>query len=148
MYRYTFFLTLALVGEWSPSCYGCLTPGTHWKGGWLDLRAALDDVEKSKFLILLTTQVIQPGASRYTHYIIPVSYIQHNYFKSNKYSSYTPIIQNMCSKLSLYFEEEKNSYFYQEFIHIFLTSALVGGEWSASRPGRLTPRKELLVPIV
>jgi hypothetical protein len=23
-------------------------------------------------------------------------------------------------------------------IHIFLTSALVGGEWSASRPGRLT----------
>jgi hypothetical protein len=24
-------------------------------------------------------------------------------------------------------------------IHIFLTSALVGGEWSASRPGRFTP---------
>jgi hypothetical protein len=24
-------------------------------------------------------------------------------------------------------------------IHIFLTSALVGGEWSASRPCRLTP---------
>jgi hypothetical protein len=23
-------------------------------------------------------------------------------------------------------------------IHIFLTSALVGGEWSASRPGRFT----------
>jgi hypothetical protein len=23
--------------------------------------------------------------------------------------------------------------------HIFLTSALVGGEWSASRPGRSTP---------
>jgi hypothetical protein len=23
--------------------------------------------------------------------------------------------------------------------HIFLTSALVGGEWSASRPGRFTP---------
>jgi hypothetical protein len=26
-------------------------------------------------------------------------------------------------------------------IHIFLTSALVGGEWSASRPGRFTPGK-------
>jgi hypothetical protein len=24
-------------------------------------------------------------------------------------------------------------------IHIFLTSALVGGEWLASRPGRFTP---------
>jgi hypothetical protein len=24
-------------------------------------------------------------------------------------------------------------------IHIFLTSAVVGGEWSASRPGRFTP---------
>jgi hypothetical protein len=28
------------------------------------------------------------------------------------------------------------------YIHIFLTSALAGGEWSASRPG-----KEPLVPI-
>jgi hypothetical protein len=26
-------------------------------------------------------------------------------------------------------------------IHIFLTSALVGGEWSVSRPGRFTPGK-------
>jgi hypothetical protein len=26
-------------------------------------------------------------------------------------------------------------------IHIFLTSALVGGEWSASRPSRFTPRE-------
>jgi hypothetical protein len=24
-------------------------------------------------------------------------------------------------------------------MHIFLTSALVGGEWSASRPGKFTP---------
>jgi hypothetical protein len=28
------------------------------------------------------------------------------------------------------------------YIHIFLTSALVGGEWSASRPCRFTPGKE------
>jgi hypothetical protein len=27
------------------------------------------------------------------------------------------------------------------YIHIFLTSALVGDEWSASRPCRFTPRK-------
>jgi hypothetical protein len=33
-------------------------------------------------------------------------------------------------------------------ILIFLTSALVGGKWSASRPGRFTPGKELPVPIV
>jgi hypothetical protein len=33
-------------------------------------------------------------------------------------------------------------------IHIFLTSALVGGEWSASRPCRFSPGKELPVPIL
>jgi hypothetical protein len=32
-------------------------------------------------------------------------------------------------------------------IHVFLTSAVVGGEWSASSPGRLTPGKESSVPI-
>jgi hypothetical protein len=31
------------------------------------------------------------------------------------------------------------------YIHIFLTSALVGGEWSASRPCRFTPEKRTLV---
>jgi hypothetical protein len=40
------------------------------------------------------------------------------------------------------------------YIHIFFTSSLVGtstlvgDEWSASRPGRFTPGKELPVPIV
>jgi hypothetical protein len=29
-------------------------------------------------------------------------------------------------------------------IHIFLTLALVGGEWSASRPGRFTPWERAL----
>jgi hypothetical protein len=28
------------------------------------------------------------------------------------------------------------------YIHVFLTSALIGGEWSASRPGRFTPREK------
>jgi hypothetical protein len=34
------------------------------------------------------------------------------------------------------------------YIHIFLTSALVGGELSASRPGRFTSGKESPVAIV
>jgi hypothetical protein len=32
-------------------------------------------------------------------------------------------------------------------IHIFLTSALDGGEWSASLPGRFTPGKEPRYPL-
>jgi hypothetical protein len=28
------------------------------------------------------------------------------------------------------------------YIHVFLTSELVGGEWSGSRPGHFTPGKE------
>jgi hypothetical protein len=45
------FLTSALVtGEWSTSRPGERAPGTHWIGGWVDLRAGLDDLEKRKFL--------------------------------------------------------------------------------------------------
>jgi hypothetical protein len=32
------------------------------------------------------------------------------------------------------------------WIHAFLTSALDGGEWTVSRPGRFTPGNEPLVP--
>jgi hypothetical protein len=32
-------------------------------------------------------------------------------------------------------------------IHVSFTSALAGGEWSASRPGRFIPGKELPVRI-
>jgi hypothetical protein len=52
------FLTSALVaGEWSTSHTGRFTPGerghgAHWRGGWVDLRAGLDDLEKRKFLTL------------------------------------------------------------------------------------------------
>jgi hypothetical protein len=58
MYRFTFFLTSALVGDkWSASSLGHFTPGeispgSHWIGGWVNLRAGLDDVEKRKFLTL------------------------------------------------------------------------------------------------
>jgi hypothetical protein len=34
------------------------------------------------------------------------------------------------------------------YIHVFLTSALVGGEWSASRPGRFTPGTHWIVGLV
>jgi hypothetical protein len=33
------------------------------------------------------------------------------------------------------------------YIQVFLTSALVGGEWSASRPCRLTPGEESVYPL-
>jgi hypothetical protein len=33
------------------------------------------------------------------------------------------------------------------YIHVFLTTALVGGERSASRPGRFTPEEGAPVPI-
>jgi len=32
-------------------------------------------------------------------------------------------------------------------LHVFLASALEGGEWSASRPRRCTPRRRNPVPI-
>jgi hypothetical protein len=32
-------------------------------------------------------------------------------------------------------------------IHIFLTSALIGGEWSVSHPGRFTPGKDYPVQL-
>jgi hypothetical protein len=47
------FLTSALGGcEWSISRPGRFTPGTQWIGGWVDLRAGLEDLEKRKFLTL------------------------------------------------------------------------------------------------
>jgi hypothetical protein len=51
-------LTSALVGgEGSTSRPGRFTPrvrapGTHWIGGWVDLRASLDDLKKRKYLTL------------------------------------------------------------------------------------------------
>jgi hypothetical protein len=51
-------LTSALgEGEWSDSRPGSFTTGerasgTHWIGGWVNLRADLDDVEKRNFFTL------------------------------------------------------------------------------------------------
>jgi hypothetical protein len=52
------FLTLALVGGVCSASGPCRftpgerSPGTHWIGGWVDLRAGLNKVEKRKFLTL------------------------------------------------------------------------------------------------
>jgi hypothetical protein len=46
------FLTSALVGgEWSASRWE-RAPSTHRRGGWVDPKAGLDDVEKRKYLTL------------------------------------------------------------------------------------------------
>jgi hypothetical protein len=58
------------MGEWmfrsifsSRQCrftLGDRVPGTHWIGGWLDIRASLDDVEKKKILDHTGTQTPIP----------------------------------------------------------------------------------------
>jgi hypothetical protein len=52
MYRSTYFFDLAIIrDEWSATRPGRFAPEerapfTHWIGGWVNLRASLDDVEK------------------------------------------------------------------------------------------------------
>jgi hypothetical protein len=51
-------------------------------------------------------------------------------------------VQNVKAKLSLCLIKHYAMKAYggvEVYIHVFLTSALVGGEWSASRPCRFTP---------
>jgi hypothetical protein len=80
------FLTLALVGgEWSAShpCHFTpkeKAPNTHWIRGWVGPRASLDAVEQKKFLTLLGPLVIQPVASHYANYAIPLSLVVVIYF--------------------------------------------------------------------
>jgi hypothetical protein len=52
-----FFTSTLVGGEWSTSRPGRFTPGErapgiHWIGGWVDIRAGLDDLEKRKLLTL------------------------------------------------------------------------------------------------
>jgi hypothetical protein len=48
-------------------------PGTHWIGGWVDLRAGLDDLDPTWPYRDSNSDpsVVQPVASRYTDYAIP-----------------------------------------------------------------------------
>jgi hypothetical protein len=52
IYRSTYFLTSALASLTGHFIPGERAPGTHWIGGWVDERAALDEVKKRKFLTL------------------------------------------------------------------------------------------------
>jgi hypothetical protein len=73
---------MALLGrEWSalhPGRFnpGERAPGIHWIEGWVSPRAGLGNVEKRKFLTLpgldSDPSVVQPIASRYPDYAIPV----------------------------------------------------------------------------
>jgi hypothetical protein len=77
------FLTSALDGGQWPASRPCRftpgerAPGSHWIGGWVGLIVGLDDMEKKKFLNLpelfnSDPSVVQPVASRYTDWAIPV----------------------------------------------------------------------------
>jgi hypothetical protein len=77
MYSSIHSLTSALDGdEWSASHLDRFTskeraPGTHWIGGWVDLRAVLDAVVKRKIpsphrKSNPRTLIIQPVTQRYT----------------------------------------------------------------------------------
>jgi hypothetical protein len=63
--------------EWSASrpcrfTHGERTPSTNWIGGWVDLTAGLDDLEKRELLILpgLELRPLDRPAIRYTDYTI------------------------------------------------------------------------------
>jgi hypothetical protein len=66
------FLDLGTSWRWVvnltplPLYPGERAPGTHWIGGWMDLRADLDN------------SVVQPVASHYTNYAIPARYLYNN----------------------------------------------------------------------
>jgi hypothetical protein len=130
-YSSTHSLTSALdEGEWSASRPGRFTPresatGTHWIGGWIGSRALLDAVVKRKIPSTRResnhrAQIVQPVAQRYTNWAV------------------TKVIV----KLSLCLTKYHTMKTYGELVgwpHVFLTSALEGGERSASHPGRFIP---------
>jgi hypothetical protein len=66
-------VTLALVGsEWSASrpdsfSSGARARGTLWIGGWVGLRAGLDDVENQKFLTLPGLELRPLGRAAHSH---------------------------------------------------------------------------------
>jgi hypothetical protein len=52
LWTHVFFASALGGGEWSASCPGYFTPGTHWIGGWVGPRAGLYAAEKRTFLAL------------------------------------------------------------------------------------------------
>jgi hypothetical protein len=70
------FLTSALVGgELSAARPSRFTPGIHWIGGWVGLRAGVDGVKYRKFLTLPGLELQPPGrpAHRTLHFVQNIS---------------------------------------------------------------------------
>jgi hypothetical protein len=70
VYIHIFFTSALVGGEWSTSRPGRFIPRerasvNHWIGGWVDLRAGLDDLEMRKSFTIPGFE-LQPVASRYT----------------------------------------------------------------------------------
>jgi hypothetical protein len=67
------FLTSALVGgEWSASYPGHFTRGTHWRGGWVNPRAGLNNVGKRTFLTLSGLEIrtlVRPALSQSLYWL-------------------------------------------------------------------------------
>jgi hypothetical protein len=77
--RYSSTLFFNLGGRWGRVVNGTPRPlyprerlGTHFIGGWVGLRAGLDGCGKSRPPPGFDHRAVQPVASRYTDYAIPV----------------------------------------------------------------------------
>jgi hypothetical protein len=81
MYRSTFSLMMALAGgEWSALRYDRFTPeegdpSIRWIGGWVDPRAGLDNVEKTKSLTLLGLNLQPLGHPARNHSLYQLCYL-------------------------------------------------------------------------
>jgi hypothetical protein len=113
------FLTLALDGgEWSASRTGRFTPRerapcTHWIGGWVGPRAVLDVVAYRKI----------PSPRRESNPRTPIVQPVAQRYTNWVITAYRRIVERRYRSTH------------------FLTLAVDGGEWSASGPGRFTPRE-------
>jgi hypothetical protein len=85
------FLTSAPVrGEWSASRPGRFTdgeraPGTHLIGGWVGLRAGLENVEKRKFLTLPVLELRPLGRPARNQSLYRLRYL------GSRFSAYTEV---------------------------------------------------------
>jgi hypothetical protein len=74
-----FIISALAGGERSATRPGCFTPGaiahgTHWIGGWVGLRACLDDVEKRKIPTLSGLELRPLGCPARSQSLYRLSY--------------------------------------------------------------------------
>jgi hypothetical protein len=136
-YSSTQSLTSALDGGGSSaSPLDCFTrreraPGTHWIGGWMGPRAVLDAMVNRKIPNPRRewnprTPIVQAVTQRYTDWAIAALHLSKGKGKV------------VAVLLTEHHPWRRIGGVDMPF-HVFLTSALDGGEWSASRPGQFTP---------